>query len=49
MTEERIQLPEDEDFIIWDPFEYSWQLRFEELCQWIKINGHDAMRRKVGR
>jgi hypothetical protein len=24
-------------------------LRFEELCQWIKINGHDGMRRKVGR
>jgi hypothetical protein len=43
MNEERIQLLEAEDFI-WDPKEFAWQLKFEELSEWIAINGHGAIR-----
>lgn len=42
MTEERIRLLESEDFI-WDPKEYLWNLRFEELREWITLNGHGAI------
>ena len=44
MNEERIRLLESEDFV-WDPFEYAWQMKFEELCEWIALNGHGAIRR----
>ena len=42
MTEERMQLLDSEDFI-WDPKEYLWQLKFEELREWIALNGHGAI------
>ena len=44
MNEERIRLLEAEDFI-WDPLEYAWQTKYDELCQWIALNGHGAIRR----
>ena len=44
MTEERIHLLDSEDFI-WDPFEYNWQMKYEELCEWIAFNGHGGIRR----
>eukprot|EP00956_Cyclotella_meneghiniana_P044435 scaffold318161_cov89-Cyclotella_meneghiniana.AAC.1 len=44
MNEERIRLLESEDFV-WDPFEYAWQMKYEELCEWIALNGHGAIRR----
>lgn len=47
MTEERIQLLESEDFI-WEPKEFLWNLKYEELREWIALNGHGAitMRKK---
>mmetsp|Transcript_3206 Transcript_3206/g.6445 ORF Transcript_3206/g.6445 Transcript_3206/m.6445 type:complete len:383 (+) Transcript_3206:387-1535(+) len=47
MTEERIQLLEDIDFI-WDPFQYAWNMKYNELCDFISINGHSAIRAKRG-
>ena len=43
MTEERIRLLEAEDFI-WDAFEYSWDLKFEELISFAALNGHANVR-----
>jgi len=42
LTAERIQLLDSEEFI-WDPKEYLWQLKFEELREWIALNGHGAI------
>ena len=44
MTEERIRQLEAEDFI-WDPRDYAWQIKYEEMCEWIALNGHGAIRR----
>lgn len=45
MNEERIRLLESEDFI-WDPLDHAWQLKYQELCEWIAMNGHGAIRRR---
>ena len=42
LTAERIQLLDSEEFI-WDPKEYLWQLKFQELREWIALNGHGAI------
>ena len=42
MTEDRIRLLEAEEFI-WDPKEYLWELKLEELREWIALNGHGAI------
>ncbi len=47
MTQQRIQLLEDVDFI-WDPFQYAWDMKYNELCDFISINGHSAIRAKRG-
>jgi hypothetical protein len=44
LNEERIRLLESQDFIF-DPLEYVWQLRYNELCEWIALNGHGAIRK----
>jgi hypothetical protein len=43
MTEERIRLLEAEDFI-WDPLDCAWQIKYEEMCEWIALNDHGAIR-----
>ena len=43
MTEERIHLLETEDFV-WDAYDHAWQLKYDELCEWIAVNGHGAIR-----
>jgi len=45
MTEERMRLLEEEDFI-WNPIEYMWESKFEELCTFAALNGHAAIFRK---
>lgn len=47
MTEERIRLLESEDFIF-DPKEFMWDLKYQELREWIALNGHGeiAMRKR---
>ncbi|KAL3800310.1 hypothetical protein HJC23_003606 [Cyclotella cryptica] len=45
MSVERIRLLESEDFI-WDPLDHAWHLKYEELCEWIAMNGHGAIRRR---
>ena len=42
-NEKRIQMLEDVDFI-WDPKEYLWNLKYEELREWISLNGDGAIR-----
>ena len=37
MTDERIRLLETEDFI-WDALDHAWQLKYDELCEWIVFN-----------
>jgi hypothetical protein len=37
MTDERIRLLETEDFI-WDALDHAWQLKYDELCEWIAFN-----------
>lgn len=44
MNEERIHLLESEDFI-WDPKEFAWQMKYDELLEWIALNGHGAIKR----
>jgi hypothetical protein len=46
MTEKRIRLLEAEDFI-WDPHDHAWQIKYEEMCEWIALNGHGAIRRSL--
>jgi hypothetical protein len=43
MTEERIRLLEAEDFI-WDYYKHAWEIKYEEMCEWISLNGHGAIR-----
>ena len=43
MTKERIRLLEAEDFI-WNPHDHAWQLKYDELCKWVDLNGHGAIR-----
>jgi hypothetical protein len=45
MTEKRIQLLEAEDFV-WDAYDFAWESRFQELCNFIALNGHVAKRRR---
>jgi len=42
MTEERIRLLEEEDFV-WDVRDRTWELRFEEVCRFVALNGHGAV------
>jgi hypothetical protein len=42
MTEERIRLLEAEDFI-WNARDHAWQLKYDEMCEWIALNGHGAI------
>lgn len=44
MNEERIYLLEAEGFI-WDPIEHAWQTKYDELCDWIALNGHGSIQR----
>ena len=43
MTEERIRLLEAEDFI-WDPLDCAWTMKYDEMSEWIALNGHGAIR-----
>ena len=43
MNETRMQILKDVDFI-WDPKEYLWNLKYEELRDWITLNGDGAIR-----
>lgn len=43
MTEERIRLLEAEDFI-WDAFNHAWEQKYDELCMFVAVNGHAAIR-----
>eukprot|EP00970_Alexandrium_tamarense_P008014 scaffold1538_cov190-Alexandrium_tamarense.AAC.7 len=45
MTDERIQLLEAEDFV-WEPQNFAWQLKYDEVCDWIALNGHGAIRQR---
>lgn len=42
MTEERIRLLEEVGFI-WNVHDYSWESKFEELCNFVALNGHAAI------
>lgn len=44
MNEDRIRMLESEDFIF-DPKDFAWQMKYEELREWIALNGHGAIRR----
>jgi len=46
MTEERIRLLNAEDFI-WEPQAYAWESRFTELCNFLAMNGHAAISRRI--
>ncbi|KAL3808600.1 hypothetical protein ACHAXA_010886 [Cyclostephanos tholiformis] len=45
MTEKRIQLLEAEDFV-WDAYDFAWESRFQELCNFVALNGHAAIRQR---
>jgi hypothetical protein len=45
MTEKRIQLLEAEDFV-WDAFAFAWESRFQELRNFVALNGHAAIRQR---
>eukprot|EP00571_Detonula_confervacea_P007497 CAMPEP_0172316660 /NCGR_PEP_ID=MMETSP1058-20130122/29017_1 /TAXON_ID=83371 /ORGANISM="Detonula confervacea, Strain CCMP 353" /LENGTH=462 /DNA_ID=CAMNT_0013031019 /DNA_START=25 /DNA_END=1413 /DNA_ORIENTATION=+ len=47
MTEERIRLLDAEGFI-WDAFAHQWELKFEDLCSFVALNGHAAIRERRG-
>jgi hypothetical protein len=47
MTERRIRLLEAEDFV-WDPLAYVWESRFQELCTFVKLNGHAVIQERRG-
>jgi hypothetical protein len=42
MTVERIRLLEAEDFV-WNVYDHAWQLKYDELCEWIALNGHGGI------
>lgn len=46
MTEKRIELLEAEDFI-WDVNAYLWELKFNELCSFVALNGHAVLRERA--
>lgn len=43
MTEERVRLLNAEDFI-WDAFNHAWEQKYDELCMFVAVNGHAAIR-----
>ena len=43
MTEERIRLLDAEDFI-WDPFNHAWELKYNEFCMFVAVNGNADIR-----
>ena len=47
MTSERKQLLEDIGFV-WDITEHTWNIRYNELCQFRKMNGHAVVPRSHG-
>ena len=48
MTEERIRLLEAENFI-WDPFNYAWEMKLDELQNFVALNGHGGIREQRGK
>ena len=47
MTKKRIQILESEGFV-WDVFEYAWESQFQDLCDFVTLNGHAVIRRRRG-
>ena len=47
MTEKRIQLLEAEDFI-WDVNDHIWEIRFQQMCDFVTLNGHALIKERKG-
>ncbi|KAL3822745.1 hypothetical protein ACHAXA_001010 [Cyclostephanos tholiformis] len=47
MTEKRIQLLDAEGFV-WDAHAHVWESRFQELCNFVALNGHAVIQERKG-